>query len=108
MEHQRKYLENQVAEKTKEIRDTQAQLVQSEKMAALGKLTAGIAHEMNTPIGAIRSTVDVLSRSSAKLEQILENSETLAEVNNGTAVPTLYSGTPVGRRIRGAPASESL
>lgn len=84
IETQRRSLEIQVAEQTKEIRDTQAQLVQSEKMAALGKLTAGIAHEMNTPIGAIRSTMDVLSRSSAKLEQIVENSETLAEVKNSS------------------------
>lgn len=50
-----------------ELRDAQSQLVQSEKMASLGMLVAGIAHEINTPIGAVNSMHDTLLRSVEKL-----------------------------------------
>ena len=46
-----------------ELRETQAQLVQSDKMASLGMLAAGIAHEINTPIGAIHSNNDIEGRA---------------------------------------------
>ncbi|MBE9092941.1 response regulator [Tychonema sp. LEGE 07203] len=58
--HLRKKLQQKNDELTvtlDELHATQHQLVQSEKMAALGQLIAGIAHEINTPLGAIRSSI---------------------------------------------------
>jgi len=53
----------------KELKDAQTQLVQSEKMASLGMLVAGIAHEINTPVGAISSMHDSLTRGFNKLRE---------------------------------------
>jgi PAS domain S-box-containing protein len=55
------------------LRETQMQLVQSEKMAALGSLVAGIAHEINTPIGALSSMYDTLSKTLKKLKDTLKS-----------------------------------
>ena len=50
------------------LKETQATLIHSEKMASLGKLVAGLAHEFNTPIGAIKSATDSIERSANKIQ----------------------------------------
>ncbi|MFN3985002.1 MAG: ATP-binding protein [Rhodocyclaceae bacterium] len=44
------------------LEEAQSQLLQSEKMAAIGQLAAGVAHEINNPIGFVNSNVSTLSR----------------------------------------------
>ncbi|MBD1808828.1 AAA family ATPase [Microcoleus sp. FACHB-SPT15] len=71
-------LEIQVAERTQELKNTlnhlqatQEELIQSEKMAALGQLIAGVAHEINTPLGVIHASVEnIADFFTEQLEQL--------------------------------------
>ena len=66
-------LEKKVEERTKELVEMQARLVQSEKLAGLGKLAAGIAHEINNPLGGILIYSHLLLEESKKDTSAYEN-----------------------------------
>ena len=58
-----------------EIRDTQAKLVHTAKMASLGQLVAGVAHELNNPIGFIYSNMTHLREYAQKLMHLIDVAE---------------------------------
>lgn len=71
-------LEIRVEERTLDLRNAleelkamQTQLVHAEKMAAIGNLVAGIAHEVNNPIGVVKSSADIQNRCINRIDNLI-------------------------------------
>ncbi len=66
-------------EALQQVKAVQNQLIMKEKMASLGNLVAGVAHEMNNPVGAINSSADSANRGLNKIKNLLQDSQSLNE-----------------------------
>lgn len=90
-------LEKNVAERTEELstankqlnqalvslKDAQTQLVDAEKMASLGQLTAGIAHEINNPINFVKSNINPLKLDMKDIFEVIGEYNRLHTINTG-------------------------
>ncbi len=77
LEKQKKVLENAL----KKLRKTQSQLIQSEKMASLGVLTAGLAHEINNPVNFISSGMEGIKVTLDSIQLIVKQIKKITPEN---------------------------
>ncbi len=71
---------NKLKKTLKKLEETQLQLINSEKLASLGQLIAGVAHEINTQLGSINSNTEMIKKIIEK-NLITENIEVLRNLN---------------------------
>lgn len=74
-----------------ELRVTQSKLVQSEKMASLGQLTAGIAHEINNPVNFIKVGVEALKENIESVSKVLNAFDSVNVSNVSESLPRIES-----------------
>jgi len=80
-------LERRVVERTRELsealqhlKESEAQLIQSEKMSSLGQMVAGVAHEINTPLAYVKNSLGTVSDKLAELSGAIDNCEKLLKL----------------------------
>ena len=75
-----------LAETLEDLKSAQQQLIQSEKLASLGQLTAGIAHELNNPINFVTSSTQSLKRDFRDLREVIESITSLQPINDNISI----------------------
>ena len=75
-------MNDSLAETLEDLKSAQQQLIQSEKLASLGQLTAGIAHELNNPINFVTSSAQSLKRDFADLKEVIETVSVLQPMSD--------------------------
>jgi len=84
IQRQNENLEQIVEQRTQELRDAQAGLVQMEKMSATGVLAAGVAHEINNPVGIIKNRLEILLEDVQKGRPVDDMAEHLSMMHRQT------------------------
>ncbi len=93
---------HELEQRNLELQRTQSQLVQSEKMASLGELVAGVAHELNTPLGAIKSNTQIAANALKKVRVSLSSVEVSSNDERGGLVVILEQLETLNQVNRGA------
>lgn len=70
---------DQLAQAYRKLKASQAQLVQSEKMASLGQMVAGVAHEINTPLGYVSNNVEIMREFGSQVRELVQSSAAVVE-----------------------------
>ena len=91
----------ELEETLRELEDTQEQLVLSEKMASLGNLAAGIAHEVNNPIGAMNAAADVSEMCVDRIEALASGEDPALKKPLGILKDNVRVVRTAGNRVAG-------
>ncbi len=94
--------EQQARQALDDLRAAQTQLVQSAKMASLGHLVAGVAHELNTPIGNALTTASVLNNANREMKAAMLEGKMLKSTLEDFIENTLLMGDIVSRSCQRA------
>jgi signal transduction histidine kinase len=89
-------LEHKVEERTAELQKIYSRMLQQEKLAAVGSLAAGMAHEINNPNGFVRSNLETFGRYFLRMKEVAQYYQLL--IANNTPLPQLQQETEKKRR----------
>jgi len=94
-----RYWRRKIKEKTQLVKETEAQLIQMEKMASLGILAAGIAHEINNPLGFLISNLETLQNYVKDITSMTAN-KTITEDLKAIAQESLEGAQRIKKIVR--------